>query len=53
MTTGLDDTFSFDCTDDTCLVYFYDPELDGHHNAPYTLLRSVIENATGQANKSL
>ena len=49
MTTGLDDNFSFDCTDDTCLVYFYDPGTRwAYHNAPYTLLRSVIENATGQ-----
>jgi CubicO group peptidase (beta-lactamase class C family) len=49
MTTGLDDSVSFDCTNDTCLVYLSDPGTRwAYHNAPYTLLRPVIENATGQ-----
>ncbi len=49
MTTGLDDSLSFDCTNDTCLVYLSDPGTRwAYHNAPYTLLRPVIENATGQ-----
>ena len=49
MTTGLDDSLSFDCTNDTCLVYHSDPGTRwAYHNAPYTLLRPVIENATGQ-----
>ena len=49
MTTGLDDNVSFDCTNDTCLLYFSDPGTRwAYHNAPYTLLRPVIENATGQ-----
>ena len=46
MTTGLDET-DFSCSADTCLIYkapagsrwFY-------HNAPYSLLRDVVENAT-------
>jgi len=50
MTTGLDDNLSFDCTNDTCLVYLSDPGTRwAYHNAPYTLLRPVIENATGQS----
>ncbi len=48
MTTGLDET-DFSCTDPTCLTYaapagtrwFY-------HNAPYSLLKNVLENASGQ-----
>ena len=49
MTTGLDDNVSFDCTNDTCLLYLSDPGTRwAYHNAPYTLLRPVIENATGQ-----
>tara|TARA_A100001037_G_C15113841_1_gene620388 strand:+ start:190 stop:1383 length:1194 start_codon:yes stop_codon:yes gene_type:complete len=49
MTTGLDNNVSFDCTDDTCLLYLSDPGTRwAYHNAPYTLLRPVIENATGQ-----
>ena len=49
MTTGLDDNVSFDCTNDTCLEYLSDPGIRwAYHNAPYTLLRPVIENATGQ-----
>ena len=49
MTTGLDDSVSFDCTNDTCLEYLSDPGTRwAYHNAPYTLLRPVIESATGQ-----
>ena len=49
MTTGLDDSDSFDCTNDTCLEYLSDPGTRwAYHNAPYTLLRPVIESATGQ-----
>ncbi len=50
MTTGLDNNTSFDCTIDTCLEYFVDPATRwAYHNAPYTLLRPVLENATGQS----
>ena len=50
MTTGLDDNVSDpNCTNDNCLLYFSDPGSRwAYHNAPYTLLRPVIENATGQ-----
>ena len=50
MTTGLDDNVSDpNCTNDNCLLYFSNPGSRwAYHNAPYTLLRSVIENATGQ-----
>lgn len=50
MTTGLDDGGSFDCTDPACLTYLADPNTRwSYHNAPYTLLDSVIESATGQS----
>lgn len=50
MTTGLDDEVpDNDCTIDTCLIYLKDPgERWAYHNAPYTLLDSVIHKATGQ-----
>jgi len=50
MTSGLDDGVSNPfCTDDSCLIYLADPETRwAYHNAPYTLLRPVLENATGQ-----
>lgn len=50
MTTGLDDNVSDpNCTNDNCLLYFSNPGSRwAYHNAPYTLLRPVIENATGQ-----
>lgn len=50
MTTGLDDQVpDLDCTADTCLQYMADAGTRwSYHNAPYTLLGSVIENATGQ-----
>jgi CubicO group peptidase (beta-lactamase class C family) len=51
MTSGLDDGVGDpDCTDPPCLVYKADA---GHrwayHNAAYTLLYKVVENATGQS----
>lgn len=50
MTSGLDDGVADNfCTLDTCLVYLADPGTRwAYHNAPYTLLDKVIENATGQ-----
>jgi CubicO group peptidase (beta-lactamase class C family) len=50
MTTGLSDQEeNADCTDPECLVYLENPgERWAYHNAPYTLLDGVIENATGQ-----
>ena len=49
MTTGLIDATSIlDCTDPDCLMYLTDPGTRwAYHNAPYTLLDQVIENATG------
>ncbi|MCB0819239.1 MAG: serine hydrolase [Bacteroidetes bacterium] len=49
MTTGLDDGYGdVDCTIDTCLQYLADPGTRwAYHNAPYTLIDPVIENATG------
>ncbi|MBK9270136.1 MAG: serine hydrolase [Saprospiraceae bacterium] len=50
MTSGLDDrNVDADCTSPECLVCFRDPgERWSYHNAPYTLLDGVIENASGQ-----
>ena len=50
MTSGLDDGVADPyCTIDTCLTYFSDAETRwAYHNAPYTLLDQVMENATGQ-----
>ena len=50
MTTGLNDNVSDpNCTSDNYCLYFSDPGSRwAYHNAPYTLLRPVIENATGQ-----
>ncbi len=50
MTTGLQDNVSDpDCTLPTCLRYSADAGARwAYHNAPYTLLDKVIENATGQ-----
>ena len=50
MTSGLDDGVSNPlCTDDSCLIYLAEPETRwAYHNAPYSLLRPVLENATGQ-----
>lgn len=49
MTTGLDDGVpDYTCTLDTCLVCLADAGTRwAYHNAPYTLLDSVIESATG------
>ncbi|MGH1437154.1 MAG: serine hydrolase [Lewinella sp.] len=51
MTTGLSDqTGDVDCTDPECLVYLAEPGSRwAYHNAPYTLLESVISNASGQS----
>lgn len=50
MTTGLDDAVPDNhCTQDTCLLFKADAGTRwAYHNAPYTLLEKVIENATGQ-----
>ena len=49
MTTGLDyNTNNIDCTDPSCLNCLNEPGSEWYyHNAPYTLLTSVLENATG------
>lgn len=52
MTTGLDDGVQpdSDCTDPICLQYLADPGTRwAYHNAPYTLLRDVLQSATGQS----
>lgn len=51
MTTGLDDaTGDADCTTPACLQYKADAGSRwAYHNAPYTLLEKVVENATGTA----
>ena len=50
MTSGLDDGVEDNyCTLDTCLLYLADAGTRwAYHNAPYTLLDGVLENATGQ-----
>lgn len=50
MTSGLDDGVpNNDCTTPACLVYKADAGTRwSYHNAPYTLLESVVEAATGQ-----
>ena len=49
MTTGLNDIgINVDCTDPECLTYLQEPGTRwAYHNAPYTLLGSVIEAASG------
>jgi CubicO group peptidase (beta-lactamase class C family) len=50
MTTGLDDNVQpdNDCTDPSCLQYKADAGSRwAYHNAPYTILDKVVENATG------
>jgi len=48
MTSGLDDA-DFNCTDPVCLSYLTEPGSRwSYHNAPYTLLESVIESASVQ-----
>ena len=51
MTTGLDDDVQpdNDCTSPACLQYRADAGTRwAYHNAPYTLMEKVIENASGQ-----
>lgn len=50
MTTGLDDNVpDDDCTLPSCLIYKADAGTRwAYHNAPYTLLDKVVENATGR-----
>lgn len=52
MTTGLDDNIpniNSDCTDPACLQFLANPNTRwAYHNAPYTILDKVIEEATGQ-----
>lgn len=50
MTTGLDDGVADNhCTQSSCLTYLADSGTRwAYHNAPYTLLEGVLENATGQ-----
>ena len=49
MTTGLDDNVAeSDCTESPCLQYKSDAGTRwSYHNAPYTLLEKVVEQATG------
>lgn len=49
MTTGFDtDGISLDCTEDTCLVCRHAPGTRWfYHNAPYTLLDGVLQDASG------
>ncbi|MNJ85494.1 putative penicillin-binding protein PbpX [compost metagenome] len=51
MTSGLDDAVpDMNCTDPACLTYKATPGTRwAYHNAPYTLLDSVIEVATGMS----
>lgn len=50
MTSGLNDLLpDKDCTDPDCLQYLADPgDRWAYHNAPYTLIQDVVEEATGQ-----
>lgn len=52
MTTGLDDGVSnSDCTDPACLQYKAAPGTRwAYHNAPFTLMHKVLDNATGNFN---
>jgi len=48
MTSGLDDRTSFDCTTPECLTCLVAPNTRwAYHNGPYSLLREVVEAATG------
>lgn len=50
MTTGLDDTHgNTACTDAECLTYLAEPGTRwSYHNAPYTILKGIIEGATNE-----
>ena len=48
MTTGMDYNVDLTCVDPSCLIYNVDAgEQWFYHNGPYTLLQSVVTNATG------
>ncbi|NER17522.1 serine hydrolase domain-containing protein [Spongiivirga citrea] len=51
MTTGLDYVIdNLNCTDPSCLLYKQDAGNQWfYHNAPYTLLKDVVENASGES----
>lgn len=51
MTTGLDDGVpEVDCTLPSCMIYKADAGTRwAYHNAPYTMLDKVVENASGQS----
>lgn len=51
MTTGLDyEIANLSCTEPSCLLYKSDSNKQWfYHNAPYTLLEKVVENATGES----
>ena len=50
MSSGLDDSGNPDCTDKSCLTYKADAGTRwAYHNAPYTLLDSVIQRSTNGA----
>ncbi len=49
MTTGIDESMSFDCTSPSCLSCINEPGSRWfYHNSPYTLLLDVYESAMGQ-----
>ena len=49
MTSGLDDSGFFECTDPECLFYLQDAGSRwAYHNGPYTNLSYIIEAASGQ-----
>ena len=49
MTTGLDYTVDFSCTDPECLTYLNAPgDFWYYHNAPYTLNQAIIAGAVGE-----
>jgi CubicO group peptidase (beta-lactamase class C family) len=53
MTSGLNDTGDVHCSSPSCLTYLAEPGTRwSYHNAPYTLLLSVIENASSQTMNS-
>ena len=49
MSSGLDETVAFDCTDPDCLQYMEDAgKRWAYHNAPYTLLQRVLSEAASE-----